>query len=305
MGGWLCPSGSTTPFGQRYMTDTESVCPAGFGCLPGSPTENASMVACAPGFYCRAGSIDQQGRQGALSTCSSAVTLIVETEASAESRTLSGAVPESIRGHCSVNLNRTLVVLNSSDGYLCPRETLRSTPMLELDGRIVLAGVSTCTVAEQAKTAERAGAAALLVSPELISHDIPGARSGPAVARPCTPVLHERLAVGNLRWTVMQLSGTTTLPSAKAIASLSTPLATRHPLLRTAHRGASRRRRCAATNATGSRLASGTRGRQVVRGAFGFSFSMRRSPPWPPPRSRCVQNVYCMEALAPSMAWSS
>ena len=201
------------------------------------------------------------------------VTLTVETEASAESRTLSGAVPESIRGHCSVNLNRTLVVLNSSDGYLCPRETLRSTPMLELDGRIVLAGVSTCTVAEQAKTAERAGAAALLVSPELISHDIPGARSGPSVARPCTPVLHERLAVGNLRWTVMQLSGPTTLPSAKAIASLSTPLATRHPLLRTAHHGTSRRRRCAATNATGSRLASGTRGRQVGRGAFDFSSS--------------------------------
>jgi len=192
VGGWLCPPGSATPFGQLYMNDTESVCPAGFGCLPGSPTENASMVACAPGFYCPAGSIDQQGRQGAHSRCSSAVTLTVATEASAESRTLSGAVPESIRGHCSVNLNRTLVVLNSSDGYLCPRETLRSTPVLELDGRIVLAGVSTCTVAEQAKTAERAGAAALLVSPELISHDIPGARSGPSVARPCTPVLHMR-----------------------------------------------------------------------------------------------------------------
>ena len=89
---------------------------------------------------------------------------------------------------------------------------------------------------------------------------------------------YARLAVGKLRWTVMQLSALTMLPSAKAIASLSTPLATRHPLLRNAHRGTSRQRRCAATNATGSRLASGTRGRQVLRGAFGFSFSMRRSP---------------------------
>jgi pyridoxal biosynthesis lyase PdxS len=47
--------------------------------------------------------------------------------------------------------------------------------MQELDGRIVLAGVSTCTVAEQAKVAEQAGAAALLVSPQRISHDVPGA----------------------------------------------------------------------------------------------------------------------------------
>jgi hypothetical protein len=84
-------------------------------------------------------------------------------------------VPKSIKGRCAVTANTTLRVLNGSDGYLCARDGSRTAVMQELDGRIVLAGVSTCTVAEQAKVAEQAGAAALLVSPQRISHDVPGA----------------------------------------------------------------------------------------------------------------------------------
>jgi hypothetical protein len=173
VGGWFCPPGSITPFGQLYMNETESICPAGFGCLPGAQVESASVVECAAGFFCPAGSIDQQGRVGSLETCSSTVALFGKPGVSAENRVLSGRVPQSIKGHCAVNLNRTLVVLNGSDGYLCARD--RSDPAPILDGRIVLAGVSTCTVAEQAKTAEQAGVAALLISPHSISHDVPGA----------------------------------------------------------------------------------------------------------------------------------
>ncbi len=134
------------------------------------------MVECSPGFYCSAGSIDQHGRAGAFKTCGSTVQLIGETNVSAETRTLTGAVPESIKGHCALNMSSTLVVLNGSDGLLCAGDGSRTAPTQELDGRIVLAGVSTCTVAEQAKMAEQAGAAALLISPQRISHDIPGAR---------------------------------------------------------------------------------------------------------------------------------
>ena len=173
VGGWFCPPGSVTPFGQRYMNETESVCPAGFGCLPGLHAENAttSMAACVAGFYCPAGSIDLQGRVGMLQTCSSTVTL---GSVSAEARTLNGGVPESIKGHCAVNLTRTLVVLNSNvDRYLCP-DGSGTSPVIELAGRIVLAGASTCTMAEQANLAEQAGAAALIISPHRISHDIPG-----------------------------------------------------------------------------------------------------------------------------------
>ena len=129
---------------------------------------------CAAGFYCPAGSIDRQGRVGSFGKCSSTVTLIREHGVSAENRTLGGRVPESIKGHCAVNLNASLVVLNSSDGYLCARGG--SEKSLMLDGRIVLAGVGTCTVEEQATMAEQAGASALLISPQRISHDIPGAR---------------------------------------------------------------------------------------------------------------------------------
>jgi hypothetical protein len=131
-------------------------------------------VECAAGFYCPAGSIDRQGRAGAFTTCTSTVALIGDASVALANRTLSGRVPEGIKGHCAVNLSSTFVVLNSSDGYLCARDGSRTDSTQELDGRIVLAGVSTCTIAEQAKMAEQAGAAALLVSPQRISQDIPG-----------------------------------------------------------------------------------------------------------------------------------
>jgi hypothetical protein len=194
VGGWFCPPGSVTPFGQLYMNETESVCPAGFGCYPGSQAENASRAQCAAGFYCPPGSVDRQGKVGMLGACSSTVTLIGETSVSVETRTYSGGVPESIKGHCAVNLTSTLVILNSSDGYLCARDGSQTSPVLELDGRIVLAGASTCTVAEQAKLAEQAGAAALLISPLRISRDIPGARPIDCSRPRCCGVLkHARL----------------------------------------------------------------------------------------------------------------
>jgi hypothetical protein len=90
-------------------------------------------------------------------------------------RALTGGVPKSIKGRCAVIMNTTLVVLNSSDGFLCDGQGSRAAPTQELDGRIVLAGVSTCSVAEQAKMAEQSGAAALIISPQRISQDIPGA----------------------------------------------------------------------------------------------------------------------------------